>query len=134
MPVLLEMNREIRYNHIEMRGKAMFEAGLYDEVRVLAARGWTPRDPALKAIGYREFFAKTEEGGYVLRTDLEAVYAEIVKNSRHYAKRQETWFKKVPGMRYLPADGGAALIETIRALISALVMESAAPWGSTNGQ
>jgi tRNA dimethylallyltransferase len=94
----------------------MFDAGLYDEVCALAAQGWTPRDPALKAIGYREFFAETADGGFTLRTDTDAIYGEIIKNSRHYAKRQETWFKKMPNSITLNAHAGAPL-ETLRGMI-----------------
>ena len=62
----------------------MMESGLLKEVRDLYDEGIKP-----DAIGYKEFFPYFEG----LITEEEAI-AEIKKNSRHYAKRQITWFKR----------------------------------------
>jgi tRNA dimethylallyltransferase len=52
--------REELYRRINERCAAMFSQGLYDEVRRLYDKGYTPRDPGLRAIGYREFFVQDE--------------------------------------------------------------------------
>jgi tRNA A37 N6-isopentenylltransferase MiaA len=64
--------------------------------------------PALKAIGYREFFAGSP-GGWTLRGDYAAVKEEIIMNSKHYANRQETWFKRVAGLVRVNALESGAL-------------------------
>jgi tRNA A37 N6-isopentenylltransferase MiaA len=74
----------------------MFARGLPDEVRNLHEAGYTPRDPGLRAIGYREFFVEdessSEKGAYRLSQDLDGVQALVAQNSRRYAKRQVTFF------------------------------------------
>ena len=70
----------------------MIENGIVDEVDRLLKMGYSKECCGLKGIGYKEivlFFEKKfslEEAGY-----------EIKKNSRHYAKRQLTWFKQIEG-------------------------------------
>jgi tRNA A37 N6-isopentenylltransferase MiaA len=70
----------------------MFANGLPDEVRRLADAGYTPRDPGLRAIGYREFFVEEEPGTYRLSHDFTGIEALVAQNSRRYAKRQVTFF------------------------------------------
>jgi len=104
--------REELYRRIEARCEEMFRQGLAQEVAELFAQGYTPDDPGLRAIGYREFFidngdpadapaeALTPEtaptgkaaGQWALSQDIEGVKALITRNSRRYAKRQETFF------------------------------------------
>ncbi|MDR0455134.1 MAG: tRNA (adenosine(37)-N6)-dimethylallyltransferase MiaA [Treponema sp.] len=52
--------RDVLYRRINERCAAMFSQGLYDEVRRLHDMGYSPRDPGLRAIGYREFFVPDE--------------------------------------------------------------------------
>jgi tRNA dimethylallyltransferase len=88
----LSRPREELYRRINARCTAMFARGLPDEVRKLADAGYTPRDPGLRAIGYREFFVEEEPGAYRLSRDLAGVQALVAQNSRRYAKRQVTFF------------------------------------------
>jgi tRNA dimethylallyltransferase len=92
----LSRPREELYLRINARCAAMFSRGLPDEVRKLHEAGYTPRDPGLRAIGYREFFveddANGEKGSYRLSHDLAGVEALVAQNSRRYAKRQVTFF------------------------------------------
>jgi tRNA dimethylallyltransferase len=81
----------------------MFRAGLAAEVRRLYEAGYTPRDPGLRAIGYREFFIEDEARGYVLRGDTKGLDALVARNSRRYAKRQITYFNSIPGIRWIDA-------------------------------
>jgi tRNA A37 N6-isopentenylltransferase MiaA len=81
----------------------MFDRGLPDEVRKRFEAGYTPRDPGLRAIGYREFFVEDgtsddtsgEKGAYRLSRDLAGVEALVAQNSRRYAKRQVTFFNSM---------------------------------------
>jgi tRNA dimethylallyltransferase len=98
--------REELYRRINDRCAAMFSQGLYDEVRRLYDKGYTPRDPGLRAIGYREFFVQDESSepdGYRLSQDIAGVQALIAQNSRRYAKRQMTFFASLPGAQWIEA-------------------------------
>jgi len=98
----LSRPREELYRRIDARCAAMFAQGLPDEVRGLYDRGYTPRDPGLRAIGYREFFIQ-EEDSYRLSNDISGVQALVAQNSRRYAKRQITFFASLPGVRWIEA-------------------------------
>ena len=84
---------------------AMLEAGLADEVRSLLAEG-VPRDcPPMKGIGYREMLA------YLAGSmDLPLAAEEIKKATRHFAKRQLTWFRKMPYVHWYAASQGEELL------------------------
>jgi tRNA dimethylallyltransferase len=96
----LERERDDLYARIEKRVDEMFAMGLVDEVRGLAAKGWTPDNPGLRAIGYREFFEQNN-GVWTLRDNVDAIKAQIILDTRHYAKRQLTWFRKVEKVTWL---------------------------------
>ena len=67
----------------------MFDKGLLTEMQKLIDRGLTRENQSMQAIGYRELFDYFEN-----RTSLEEVKELIKQNSRHYAKRQLTWFRR----------------------------------------
>lgn len=79
----LSLSRDVLYERINKRVDIMLEAGLEKEVKELYDNNIFPH-----AIGYQEFVPYFE--GLV---SMESVVEEIKKNSRHLAKRQETWFK-----------------------------------------
>ena len=79
----LKADRNTLYKRIEQRVDAMIEAGLAEEVKALAEQNIYP-----KGIGYREWVPYFKQ-----ECSLEEVTEEIKKNSRHLAKRQETWFQ-----------------------------------------
>lgn len=101
----LRRERQALYARIEERVDAMLEAGLAEEVRSLLAEG-VPRDcPAMKGIGYREMLA------YLAGSmDLPLAAAEIKKATRHFAKRQLTWFRKMPYVHWYAASQGEELL------------------------
>jgi len=102
----LSRPREELYRRINDRCAAMFSQGLCDEVRRLYDKGYTPRDPGLRAIGYREFFVQDDSGepeSYRLSQDIAGVQALIAQNSRRYAKRQITFFASLPGAQWIEA-------------------------------
>jgi len=104
--------REEIYQRINARCAAMFKQGLPDEVRGLYEAGYTPRDPGLRAIGYREFFVEDPpaSGVYRLSQDIAGVQALVAMNSRRYAKRQITFFSSLPGARWIKPDEDWGLI------------------------
>jgi tRNA dimethylallyltransferase len=91
----------------------MFTRGLPDEVDGLFRAGFTPDDPGLRAIGYREFFVPNEEAAvhedetavprWRISRDAEGVEALVARNSRRYAKRQETFFASIPDIHWIEA-------------------------------
>jgi len=98
--------REELYRRIDERCAAMFSRGLPDEARRLYEAGYTPRDPGLRAIGYREFFVDDGDGGYRLSRDTDGVRELVAGNSRRYAKRQATFFASLPGAKRIAACAG----------------------------
>jgi tRNA dimethylallyltransferase len=108
----LSRPRDELYRRINERCAAMFSRGLPDEVRGLYDRGYTPHEPGMRAIGYREFFVRDETSDepdkYRLSRDIAGVQALIAQNSRRYAKRQITFFASLPGARWLEAGNDDA--------------------------
>ncbi len=88
--------REDMWDRIDRRVDLMMDQGLEEEVRDLLASGVPPAATAMQAIGYKEFAAalRGEE------TLADAV-AQVKLRSRQYAKRQLTWFRRTPGVRWI---------------------------------
>ncbi len=82
----LESDREIMYDRINQRVDLMFEAGLVVEVRQLLPH---KERNALQTVGYRELFDYFEG-----KSTLEFAKDQIKQNTRRFAKRQMTWFKR----------------------------------------
>ena len=81
--------RETLYQRIDLRVDKMFDMGLEEEVRVLYEKGLESTPTASQAIGYKEFYSYFKG-----ETDIESVKQAICLNTRHYAKRQMTWFNR----------------------------------------
>ena len=114
----LSRPRQELYRRIDARCAAMFAQGLPDEVRRLCDMGYTPRDPGLRAIGYREFFVQGEADDYRLSHDIPGVQALVAQNSRRYAKRQITFFASLPGIQWLEAgDDDTETAERLKEII-----------------
>jgi tRNA dimethylallyltransferase len=103
----LTLPRSVLYDRIGRRVRAMLAGGWRDEVEALLASGLGASVPAFQAIGYRQLVRA------VLAGNGEAeVVGEITTATRRLAKRQETWFRRDPAIRWLDASGGiVALIE-----------------------
>ena len=86
---VLTEDRSVLYQKINARVDAMLDAGLEEEARRLYDLHLAPTHTAAKAIGYKEFFSYFR-GEY----DREEAIRLIKQNTRHYAKRQWTWFKR----------------------------------------
>lgn len=115
---LFYLTRERRelYARIESRCLAMVAAGLPEEVRDLLEGGLSLASPGLKTLGYSEW------GMWVNgRIDREAAMELFIRNSRRYAKRQETWFRnRHPGRIEVKVLAGEAPEETARRVLDAL--------------
>jgi tRNA dimethylallyltransferase len=85
----LDPPREECYRRIDVRVKHMFEAGLVNEVRGLLARGVPADAKPLGAIGYRHVLANLDNTG-----PWEDTIRMIQRDTRRYAKRQLTWFRR----------------------------------------
>ena len=92
---VLSPPRETLYAAINERTRRMFEGGLLDEVRSLVAAGYREA-AAMRSVGYVEALAVVEG-----RMTLEAAIERAAQRTRHYAKRQLTWFKKEAGAKFL---------------------------------
>lgn len=95
----LTMERERLEARIEARVDAFFARGLVDEVRTLVAAGCPPGANAWKALGYRETRAHVEG-----RISLAEARRLTALETRRYAKRQRTWFRKEPGIAWFTLD------------------------------
>ncbi len=85
--VVLEPERTMLYSRINARFEHMVERGAIDEVAALHVLGLDAGQPVMKAIGVAEI------GCYLSgKTTLEEAIAQAKTQTRHYAKRQETWF------------------------------------------
>jgi len=106
--------REALYARIEQRVEAMLAAGWLEEVRQRIAEGVPATAKAFQFIGYRELRAHL--GGVV--TLKQAVKA-TKQATRRYAKRQITWFRKEPGVRWFAGFGDdAATAEAVLAYLN----------------
>ncbi|MEJ2239147.1 MAG: tRNA (adenosine(37)-N6)-dimethylallyltransferase MiaA [Gemmatimonadales bacterium] len=86
--VFLTAPRPVLYRRIEERTRAMLAAGWVDEVEGVLDKGVAAGAPGLDAVGYREIMKYLQ--GELQRSEL---LDTIVKSTRRYAKRQETWFR-----------------------------------------
>jgi tRNA dimethylallyltransferase len=120
----LRRSREDLYRRINERTAAMFNAGLADEVRRLYEAGYTPEDPGLKAIGYKEFFVEDEGKTWRLSADMDGVRALVAQNSRRYAKRQITFFASLSDVKWVDYSGVSQ--EETAAIVRQYVREFAA--------
>ncbi|HEU5168165.1 MAG TPA: tRNA (adenosine(37)-N6)-dimethylallyltransferase MiaA [Chitinophagaceae bacterium] len=108
----LELSKEDLYNNINSRVDKMIKMGLVEEVRLL--KGYSHVN-ALQTVGYSEIFEHFD-GKMSLATTIE----EIKKNTRQYAKRQMTWFKKDKEINWVSARQTADIISMAQKLVGQL--------------
>lgn len=96
---VLDTDRKILYERIDRRVDLMMEHGLVDEVKHLADMGCTRDMVSMQGLGYKEILdylsgeIPLEEAVYILKRD-----------TRHFAKRQITWFKRERDVRWLELE------------------------------
>lgn len=99
LPLAIRMERERLFERIEKRVDIMLEQGLLAEVSHLLDAGIPADAQAMQGIGYKEMIPAVS--GLV---SLETARGQIILNTRHYAKRQETWFRGEPATLWLEGN------------------------------
>lgn len=107
--IAIDYPRDELYERINRRVDEMFASGLVDEVKGLLDSGISENYQCMQAIGYKEVVLCLKNG------DLQSTMSDIIKqNTRHYAKRQLTFFKKLPNICWLkPEEASADRIKEI---------------------
>ena len=107
--------RAALYERIDLRVSIMLETGLIEEIRNLLDSGIPEKCTAMQAIGYKEFVAALDG-----RCTIEEAADQVRKSSRHYAKRQLTWFRRNPQMHWLTrqcGEGNEEILEKARQVL-----------------
>lgn len=113
----LRLPRDVLYTRIEQRIDQMVQAGWIEEVKALLVRGITPEVQAMKAIGYTELVQYIEG-----HRSLSSVVEEIKKKTRHFAKRQLTWYKRMPYIHWYDKDQFASEEDLAQAVITDITL------------
>lgn len=113
---VLTDDRARLYDRIDRRVDAMMEAGLLDEVRSLRDRGVKRTCTSMQGLGYKELYACLEG-----ECSLDEAVRIIKRDTRHFAKRQLTWFKREQDVIWMDKgkfqqDEGRILQEMLRCL------------------
>lgn len=96
LAVAFDYPREELYRRIGLRTQAMIASGLVEEVQGLLGSGVEKNAQCMQGIGYKEVVEYLENGG-----EQSTVSGIIEQNTRNYAKRQITFFKKMPNLHYI---------------------------------
>ena len=102
----IRVPREQLYQRIDQRAEEMFHSGFLEEVQQLMNR-FPVECHAFKAIGYRQAIEYFEG-----KLTLEQTIEETKKQSRHYAKRQLTWFRSDPDITWLESGADLPALQT----------------------
>ena len=94
------------YRSIEQRVDRMLELGLVEEIKDLLASGVPETATSMQAIGYKEFVSALD-----CRCTIEEATADVKQASRHYAKRQLTWFRRNREINWLIRRAGQSQTE-----------------------
>ena len=108
---LEDTERRCLYDRIDKRVEIMLEQGLIAEIRGLLDRGIPEKCTAMQAIGYKEFV-----DALAGRSSIAEAAAQVQQSSRHYAKRQLTWFRRNPSITWLrraPGEGNDEILNRL---------------------
>ncbi len=97
--LVLNMDRSLLYQRINERVNRMIKKGLVNEVKAILARGYSDRLKPFQSIGYKEIVQYLRK-----ELALEKAVENIKKETRNFAKRQLTWFKKVSSIKWIEVD------------------------------
>lgn len=96
---VLNAPRPVLYRRIDERVDQMMEAGLLDEVKRLRDMGYTRDLVSMQGLGYKELLAYLDG-----ELSLEEAVRIIKRDTRHFAKRQLTWFRREPEVIWVPKE------------------------------
>jgi tRNA dimethylallyltransferase len=109
----LTMERQSLYQRIDTRVEWEIEKGLVQETRQLIEKGYSRKLGSMKGLGYRQF------SGYLAG---ECSYEEAVRllkrDTRHFAKRQITWFRKEPGIHWISVEESESPSNTANQIVT----------------
>lgn len=117
----LNRPREELLERIARRVDAMFQDGLVGEIKALLAQGYSRNTPGLKGIGYAEFMEAVQELGPECLNDaavLARIRDEIILHTRQYAKRQMTFMRSLPQVKWIDPDNILAIKQAINAALA----------------
>ena len=96
----LSWERQILYDRINRRVEEMFAKGLVKEAKAIIRKGYSPKLKPLQSLGYRQVYQYLA-GKITLPQALELTK----RDTRHYAKRQLSWFRRIPGIKWFRLNG-----------------------------
>lgn len=96
---VLNLPRDILYGRINQRVEVMREKGLVDEVKSLLAKGCTKDMVSMQGLGYKEIISALNG-----EIPLDEAFEKIKQDTRHFAKRQITWFKREKDAEWIDKD------------------------------
>ena len=111
----LEVERSLLYERVEQRVDAMVREGLVGETRALLEAGVSPDAKAMQTLGYRHMVPVV-----LGKQELDQAVYLMKRDTRRYAKRQLTWFRRDPRIQWLPANTAEELQDAARAIGEAL--------------
>ncbi|MFK7691917.1 tRNA (adenosine(37)-N6)-dimethylallyltransferase MiaA [Paenibacillus sp. HJGM_3] len=107
----LTMDRDLLYNRIERRIDAMMDAGLVAEVRGLLADGYGRGLISMQGLGYKEIAAYLEG-----ECSLEEAVALLKRDTRRFAKRQLSWFRRMKEIHWVELEEGSNFSEQLHGI------------------
>jgi tRNA dimethylallyltransferase len=107
---VIDHPREVLYHRIDQRVIQMMDAGLLEEVKTVKHFS---KLAALQTVGYKELFAYLDH-----QISLEEAVQWIQKNTRNYAKRQLTWFRRHKDAQWIPFDETKKMVNTIQSMLN----------------
>ena len=110
---VLTMDRKKLYERIDKRVDLMFDMGLVEEVKALMAKGYDKSLVSMQGIGYKEVIDYLSG-----KTNLEECIDIIKRDTRHFAKRQLTWFKREKVVTYIDKDEFDAEDKCLKEMLS----------------
>lgn len=114
----LQLDPATQTEWIAIRARAQFDAGLVEEARALRER-WDPTLPAFSAIGYAESWALLDGG-----IDRETAIQRDAQRNVAFARRQRTWFRREPEIRWLDATDAEGARSVALEVARSLTMDS----------
>jgi tRNA dimethylallyltransferase len=105
----LKLERSVLYKKIEDRVDEMFDKGIVEETQNLLKQGVQENSPPFRALGYKQVL-KYLRGDITLQEAVE----QTKKETRHYAKRQMTWFRKMKGIQWYSPDDFRSISQYVK--------------------